>query len=442
MTCNAQRRQMALARRLTPTADPPDGYRLTGALLHIGATLLRARLPGVMMGEVCRLLPAGGLAEVVAIEGDDVLLSPYGATEGLTYGQRVEPLGRRQRAPVGSALLGRVIDGLGRSLDGRPDPQGPWRELEALPPPPLTRQRIVRPLLTGIRAIDAMLTCGEGQRIGIFAAAGGGKSTLLSMLSACPDCDVTVLALIGERGREVREFLEQTLDDDTRQRCVTIVATSDRPALERVRALSLATTVAEAFRDKGLRVLLLADSLTRYARAGREIALAAGESCVGSSYPPAVFAALPRLLERAGMGTVGSISAFYTVLVEGDDINEPLADEVRSLLDGHIILSRRLAEGGHFPAIDVLASLSRIMPSIVDQQHIALAAALRQLLSIYRDVELLVRVGEYQRGDDPLADRAVDAYPAICTFLQQRGNAPCDIDSLQQQLMQLTGNSC
>ncbi|MBT9433015.1 EscN/YscN/HrcN family type III secretion system ATPase [Candidatus Sodalis endolongispinus] len=442
MTCNAQRHQEALVRRLTHTADPPDGYRLTGALLHIGATLLRARLPGVMMGEVCRLLPAGGLSEVVGIEGDDVLLSTYGATEGLTYGQRVEPLGRRQRAPVGSALLGRVIDGLRRSLDDRPDPQGPWRELDASPPPPLTRQRIARPLLTGIRAIDAMLTCGEGQRIGIFAAAGGGKSTLLSMLSACPDCDVTVLALIGERGREVREFLEQTLDDETRQRCVTIVATSDRPALERVRALSLATTIAEAFRDKGLRVLLLADSLTRYARGGREIALAAGETCVGSSYPPAVFAALPRLLERAGMGTVGSISAFYTVLVEGDDINEPLADEVRSLLDGHIILSRRLAEGGHFPAIDVLASLSRIMPSIVDEQHIALAAALRQLLSIYRDVELLVLVGEYQRGDDPLADRAVDAYPAICTFLQQRGNAPCDIDSLQQQLMQLTGNSC
>ncbi|AHF73800.1 Type III secretion cytoplasmic ATP synthase [Candidatus Sodalis pierantonius str. SOPE] len=440
-TCNP-RLAAVLRQRLTPKGDPPDGYRLTGTLLQIGATLLRARLPGAMMGEVCRLLPTGGLAEVVGIEGDDVLLSPYGATDGLSYGQPVQPLRRRQRAPVSGGLLGRVIDGLGKALDDGPDPEGPWRELDALPPPPLSRQRIARPLLSGIRAIDSLLTCGEGQRIGIFAAAGGGKSTLLSMLSACPDCDVTVLALIGERGREVREFLEQTLDAEARRRCITIVATSDRPALERVRALSLATTVAEAFRDRGKRVLLLADSLTRYARAGREIALAAGESCVGSSYPPAVFAALPRLLERAGMGTVGSITAFYTVLVEGDDINEPLADEVRSLLDGHIVLSQRLAEGGHFPAIDVLRSLSRIMPSIVSEAHLSLAAALRQLLSVYREVELLVRVGEYQRGDDPLTDQAVDAYPAICAFLQQRETASCDLDALQQQLMRLTGKRC
>lgn len=442
-----------VANRLRPGGRPPDGVERTGRLLHISATLLRARLPGVFMGELCRLLPDCALAEVVGIDGDDVLLSPFVGTAGLYCGQRVQPLGYRQQVPVGDTLLGRVIDGLGRPLDEKPALSGPWRDVDASPPPALTREPIDQPFLTGVRAIDSLLTCGEGQRIGIFAAAGVGKSTLLSMLCHSPDSEVNVLVLIGERGREVREFLDKNLGETARRRSVMVVATSDRPPLERMRALFVATTIAEAFRDRGKRVLLFADSLTRYARAAREIALDAGETVTASGYPPCVFAALPRLLERAGKGRCGSITAFYTILVEGDDMNEPLADEVRSLLDGHIVLSRRLAESAHFPAIDVLASLSRVMPLVVSPQHMALAGALRRLLSIYRDVELLVRVGEFQRGEDRLADRAVDNHAAINAFLQQglphgsgpefassehKESMPCHLDALLHTLRNLT----
>lgn len=431
---------IALEKRLTPQSAPPHGYLKTGRLLHIGATLIHAYLPGVFMGEVCRLLPDGALAEVVGIDGATALLSPFVSTAGLFCGQPIQPLARRHLVAVGDDLLGRVVDGLGQPLDGGPALQGPWRDYDALPPPPLSRQLIEKPMLTGIRAIDSVLTCGEGQRIGIFAAAGVGKSTLMAMLCNSPDSDINVLVLIGERGREVREFIEQTLGEDVRNRCVMVVSTSDRPALERMRALFVATTIAEAFRDQGKRVLLFADSLTRYARAAREIALASGEVAVPGSYPPCVFAALPRLLERAGKSERGSITAFYTVLVEGDDMNEPLADEVRSLLDGHIVLSRRLAESAHFPAIDVLASLSRIMPMVTSAEHRELANTLRRRLSVYRDVELLVRVGEFTRGEDPQADCAVESYPAICHFLQQQGNELCNLDELLQQLRYLTGN--
>lgn len=426
-----------VSQRLTLSGGPPDGIDMTGRVLHISASLLKVRLPGVFMGELCQILPDGTLAEVVAVDGEDALLSPFASTVGLFCGQKVRPLRRRQQVPVGEALLGRVIDGLGQMLDGNAVWQGPWRDFDAPPPAALVRGIIDRPLLTGVRAIDSLLTCGEGQRIGIFAAAGVGKSTLLSMLCHGADCDMIVLALIGERGREVREFLEHSLDEKTRRRCVVVVATSDRPPLERMRALFVATTIAESFRDRGRRVLLLADSLTRYARAAREIAIEAGERAVAGSYPPSVFAALPRLLERSGKGRCGSITAFYTVLVEGDDMNEPLADEVRSLLDGHIVLSRQLAEAAHFPAIDVLASVSRIMPNVTSQTHLTLANNVRRLLSVYRDVELLVRVGEYQQGEDSLADLAVEKYAAINAFLQQQENEPCHRDLLLQRLSTL-----
>lgn len=427
----------AVSRRLTLSGEPPDGIDMTGRVLHISASLLKVRLPGVFMGELCQILPGGTLAEVVAVDGEDALLSPFASTVGLFCGQKVRPLKRRQQVPVGDALLGRVVDGLGQMLDGNEVWQGPWRDFDAPPPAALVRGIIDSPVFTGVRAIDSLLTCGEGQRIGIFAAAGVGKSTLLSMLCHGADCEVIVLALIGERGREVREFLEHSLDAQTRRRCVVVVATSDRPPLERMRALYVATTIAESFRDRGKRVLLMADSLTRYARAAREIAIEAGERAVAGSYPPSVFAALPRLLERTGKGRRGSITAFYTVLVEGDDMNEPLADEVRSLLDGHIVLSRQLAEAAHFPAIDVLASVSRIMPNITSQLHLTLAHEVRRLLSVYRDVELLVRVGEYQQGEDPLADLAVEKYAAINAFLQQQENEPCHHDLLLQRLSAL-----
>lgn len=442
MTIDFTSTLQGIARRLTPICEPPQGDIKTGSIQHVGATLLTAYLPEVFMGEICQLLPDKMLAEVVGIEGDVVQLSPFGATTGLQSGQPVSPLRQRHRIRVGEALLGRVVDGLGHALDDGPALQGNWRDFDAVPPCALKRQLIDTPLITGVRAIDSLLTCGEGQRVGIFAAAGVGKSQLLSMLCHSSDADINLLVLIGERGREVREFLQQALGEETLKRSVVVVSTSDRPALERMRALFVATTIAEDFRDRGYRVLLLVDSLTRYARAAREIGLAAGEIAVSGGYPPGVFAALPRLLERAGKGERGSITAFYTVLVEGDDMNEPLADEVRSLLDGHIVLSRRLAESGHFPAIDVLASLSRIMPAVTSERHREYARQVRHWLAVYREVELLVRVGEFQRGEDPDADRAVDAYPNICAFLQQHRSEICDIDILMEKLHRLTRSGC
>ncbi|WP_342322902.1 EscN/YscN/HrcN family type III secretion system ATPase [Kosakonia sp. BYX6] len=418
----------------------PDGYQRRGRIQRISSTLLKVWLPGVFMGELCRIQPGGELAEVVGINGGEALLSPFASTTGLQCGQPVVPLRRRHQVPVGEGLLGRVIDGFGQPLDGGQPPEVSWRDYDAPPPSVMSRRPIDQPLMTGIRAIDSALTCGAGQRIGIFSAPGVGKSTLLSMLCNAPDADINVLVLIGERGREAREFIDLSLAPEARRRSVIVVATSDRPALERVRALSVATTLAEAFRDSEKHVLLLVDSLTRYARAAREIGLAAGEPAVAGGYPPSVFSALPKLLERAGKAEKGSITAFYSVLVEADDMNEPLADEVRSLLDGHIVLSRQLAEKGHFPAIDVQASLSRIMPAVTSEEHRQLASALRQNLATYQEVELLVRIGEYQRGQDAAADRAIDLHPTICAFLQQNQEELCHVEMLLQTLRALVAN--
>lgn len=447
----------AIARGLTPDTPPPDGVVRSGVLLEIGPTLLRAYLPGVKMGELCRIEQHGMLAEVVKVLTDQVLLSPYASPQGLCCPQWVTPLGDIHRIAVGPALCGRIVDGLGNPIDD-PAADNPavincattnhtnaapiqWRALDASPPNPLLRQPINHAMLLGIRAIDGMLTCAQGQRMGIFAAAGTGKSTLLGQLCNNPSADVIVLALIGERGREVREFLEQQLPANVRSRTIVVVATSDKPALERVKGVFTATTIAEYFRDCGKNVLLLVDSLTRYARAAREVGLAAGESPASGSYPPSVFAALPRLLERAGNGITGSITAFYTVLVEGDDLNEPLADEVISLLDGHIVLSRQLAATGHYPAIDIQASVSRVMNQIIMPEQRELARQLRQLLTTYQDVELLLRVGEYREGQDLLADLAVKQYPAICAFLrQQQGEPLCDMRALLTALAQAVGN--
>ncbi len=428
-----------LQQQLRLSSSPPDGIECCGPILDVGSTLIRAHLPGVKLGELCQIASPNMLAEVVAIEQQTALLSPFAASTGLSCGQWVRPLGHTHRVQVGADLLGRILDGLGVPMDSGPPLSGHWCELDRSPPDPLIRQPIQQILTTGIRAVDGLLSCGEGQRLGIFAAAGVGKSTLLSMLCAGSHADVMVLALIGERGREVREFLEQVLTVETRARTVVVVATSDRPALERLKGIYTATRVAEYFRDCGLKVLLMADSLTRYARAAREIGLAAGELPAAGSFPPSVFAALPRLLERAGNSAQGSITAFYTVLVEGDDMNEPVADEVRSLLDGHIVLSRKLAGAGHYPAIDIAASVSRIMPQIVTGEHLALAQKLRQMQTCYQEIELLVRVGEYQAGHDLPADEALARYPAICAFLQQENRLSCNSDavSLKHTLAQL-----
>ncbi|WP_409350115.1 EscN/YscN/HrcN family type III secretion system ATPase [Yersinia vastinensis] len=434
-----------LQQQLGLISSPPDGMKYCGQILDIGPTLLHAHLPGVALGELCRIASPDMLAEVVAIEQQTALLSPFASPTGLRCGQWVSPLGHAHRVRVGDDLAGRVLDGLGKPIDDGPPLTGYWRELDSPPPDPLTRQPVQQILLTGIRAVDGLLSCGEGQRIGIFAAAGVGKSSLLSMLCKGCHADITVLALIGERGREVREFLEQVLTPQVRARTVVIVATSDRPALERLKGIYTATTVAEYFRERGLKVLLMADSLTRYARAAREIGLAAGEIPAMGSFPASVFASLPRLLERAGNSARGSITAFYTVLVEGDDMNEPVADEVRSLLDGHIVLSRQLAGAGHYPAIDIAASISRIMPQIVSAGHLALAQKLRQMQARYQEIELLVRVGEYQEGQDLQADDALQRYPAICAFLQQENSSSsqtaADLNHILEQLAQALGES-
>lgn len=427
-----------LAARMHAGAAPARdaGPRILGRVTEIGPTLVRASLPGAGLAELCRLLPSGVEAEVVALEGHSALLSPFAEPIGMCVGSLVEPLGKPHEVAVGPFLLGTVIDGLGRPLDGNAPPGRSERcPLERAAPDPLTRPVIDTPLPLGVRAIDGLLTCGRGQRIGIFAAAGGGKSTLLSMIcDGSKNADVIVLALIGERGREVREFLEHTLSAAARKRSVVVVSTSDRPALERLKAAYTATTIAEHFRDQGMDVLLMMDSLTRFARASREIGLAAGEKPAAGSYPPSFFARLPKLLERAGPAAKGSITGIYTVLVEGDNLNEPVADEVRSILDGHIVLSRKLAEANHYPAIDVGASVSRVMSQVVEADHVRLAGRLRRLMASYREIELLVRVGEYQPGHDPEADEALARKDAIRGFLCQPVRELNDFDETLSML--------
>ncbi|CAI1008997.1 FliI/YscN family ATPase [Serratia quinivorans] len=413
--------------------DPRQCY---GRLTQVGETQLHAVLPWARLGEVCYVLPQQLPVEVVAIRQQDVLLSPLGVTQGLTAGQWVLCSGKEYRVAVGDGLLGCMVDGLGRKLSGPSFSPTEWRSLHAVPPEPMTRRLIDTPMPLGVRAIDGLLTCGIGQRMGIFAAAGGGKSTLLSMICAGCQADVLVLALVGERGREVREFVELTLPPAIRQKSVLVVSTSERPALERLKACWTATTIAEYFRDQGKNVLLLVDSLTRHARAAREVGLMNGEPALAGGYPPSVFAQLPRLLERAGPAAQGSITAFYTVLVAGDDHNEPLADEIRSLLDGHIVLSHKLAAADHYPAIDIAASISRIMPMIASEGQRALAGRLRHLNSLYQEIELLVRVGEYQSGQDRQSDEALYRRPLINQFLRQRSDEYSDFDQTLTALRQ------
>ncbi|MFL9950538.1 type III secretion system ATPase SctN [Paraburkholderia agricolaris] len=419
-----------------------------GRVLQVVGTLIRATAPSVRIGEICRLRnpgdPVETQAEVVGITREAALLTPLGSTHGISSFTEVIPTGRTHMIPVGNALLGRVLDGLGQPLDY--DARGPLRADAHYPvyaeaPHPLRRRPIETPLPLGVRVLDGLLTCGEGQRIGIFAAAGGGKSTLLAMLAKGADVDVTVIAMIGERGREVREFIEHELGEDGLARAVVVCATSDKSSMERVKAAYAATAIAEYFRDQGKKVLLLMDSVTRFARALREIGLASGEPPTRRGYPPSVFATLPRLMERPGNVERGSITALYTVLVEGDDMTEPVADETRSILDGHIVLSRQLANAGHYPAIDVLASVSRVMTSVATPAHQTHARRVRELLAKYNEVELLVKIGEYRTGSDPLADEAVQKIDAIRAFLRQETDEHAGLDSTVAQLARLADSS-
>jgi type III secretion protein N (ATPase) len=415
---------------------------MRGRIERISGTMIEARIGGVRVGELCSLRDPFGAhveAEVVGISDGRAFLTPIGSIAGLSSLAEVEPSDRRLGVPVGEALLGRVLDGLGRPLD-RPDDR-PRTEatipIDAAPPPPLQRPPISRPLPLGTRAIDGLLTCAEGQRIGIFGAAGAGKSRLIARIVRHAEADVFVIALVGERGREVGEFLDQALGAATRSRAVVVASTSDRPALERVKAAQVATAIAEWFRDRGCRVVLLIDSLTRLARAWREIGLAAGEPPTRRGYPPSVFAALPGLLERAASTHSGTITAFYTVLVEGELASDPIAEEVKSILDGHLILSSKLAEAGHYPAIDVLASASRVMDHVVTREHRAAAVHVRRLLDRYNEIELLVRIGEYQAGSDPLADEALRKIDAIRGFLREAADEATSYPAMLRRLQGL-----
>lgn len=405
---------------------------MKGTVRSIRGVLLRASVAGVRIGELCQLRdPSTGrslAAEVIGFEQDEAILSPIGSMEGLSTRTEIIATGETLGVSVGDAQLGRVISPMGDFLDGDGIPPLAVLQrypLHAEPPAPFSRQLIVKPMSLGVRSIDGLLTLAQGQRMGIFGEPGVGKSSLLASIVRHTDADVIVIGLIGERGREVRELLDVQLDAQARARTVAVVATSDRPAAERVRAAFVATALAEYHRDQGRNVLLLMDSLTRFARAQREIGLAVGEPPTRRGYPPSFFSALPRLLERAGPGAVGSITALYTVLTEGDASMDPVAEEARSILDGHIVLSAELAQRNYFPAVDVLRSRSRLMDQVSTDEQRRLAMRIRELMARRNEIEMLIRVGEYAAGSDPLADEAIARHDAIEGFLRQAATEPC-----------------
>jgi flagellum-specific ATP synthase len=421
---------------------------------------LRLAIPTALCGSIVRVVgmtaavadfpaPVGALVEIERQAGEPVpgevigfrddlsLVYLLSNVNGLRHGNRVRLVKTARWIRVGPELLGRMINAQGQAIDGKPQPALAFRA--ALDRPPLAaieRPRIDRPLTTGIRAIDGLLTCGKGQRIGIFAGSGVGKSVTLGMMSRYTAADVNVVALIGERGREVNEFIERDLGPGL-AKSVVVVTTSDEPALARVQAAFTATAVAEYFRDQGQDVLLVMDSLTRLALAQREIGLAAGEPPATRGFPPSVFAMLPKLLERAGRSRSGSITGFYSVLVEGDDPNEPICDAVRGLLDGHTWLSRKLAARGHYPAIDVLESVSRLMTEITNPEHREAAQAVRELMAVYRDHEDLISIGAYRRGSNPTVDLAIDMQGEISAFLRQRVDEPTSVERAKDALVEL-----
>jgi ATP synthase in type III secretion protein N len=402
--------------------DRVDPIRVRGRVRALVGLGVRAVVPGVRVGEVVRIhrRDAAALdAEVVGFVEDEATLLPLGTAEGIGPDDPVEPTGQPVAIACSDALLGRVVDGLGRPLDGGDGVPGARWDVLRPPPAAMSRPRITQPMTLGIRAIDGLLTVGEGQRVGLFAGSGVGKSTLLGQIARQADADVFVACLIGERGREVREFVEDALGGDGLARGVVVAATSDAPALVRLKSAHVATAMAEWFRDQGRRVVLLMDSLTRFARAAREVGLAAGEPPARRGYPPSVLAALPPLLERSGPSPKGTITAFYTVLVEGGDMDEPIADEVRGILDGHIVLDRELGARGRWPAIDVLSSLSRVMDSVADTTQVADARRLREHLAVYEARRDLVLLGAYEPGSDGRLDEALARMDAIEGFLRQ-----------------------
>jgi flagellum-specific ATP synthase len=419
--------------RLSPT----ELIEHSGTIANVVGLTIESIGPQAAIGEILRLCTPKGECvaecEVVGFRDNRIIAMVLGQTHRLMPGMKLIATGRSLEVGLSPALLGRVLDGLGRPLDGDTAPIGvaERRSVYADAPSPLERQRITSPLQTGVRAIDGFLTIGKGQRVGIFAGSGVGKSTLLGMLARHTSADINVIALIGERGREVREFLEKDLGPQGLERSVVVCATSDQPALIRIKAALVATTIAEYFRDQGLDVLLMMDSVTRLAMAQREVGLAVGEPPTTKGYTPSVFALLHSVMERAGTSNVGTITALYTVLVEGDDMNEPIADAARGILDGHFVLTRKLAQQGHYPALDVLQSISRLMDDIVSPEHRRTATTLKQTLALYAEAEDLIAVGAYQTGTNPQLDRAIAMRPALLDLLRQQKD---DFTPLEQTL--------
>lgn len=406
-----------------------------GKVVDVVGLTVEATGPAMDVGHLCYVRPRNGGAdvpmEVVGFRGERILLMPLGEMHGIGPKSLLVPTFAPLRVKVGMGLLGRVVNSLGQPLDG----QGPIEAFEEMPlvgssPHPLERSRITEPIATGVRAIDGCVTCGKGQRMGIMSGSGVGKSKIVGMIARNTDADVNVIALIGERGREVRDFIEGDLGEEGLRRSVVVVATSDEPALLRIKGAYLATVVAEWFREQGAHVMLMMDSVTRFAGAQREVGLAVGEPPTTKAYPPSVYSLLPKLLERAGTSAKGSITGFYSVLVEGDDMNDPIADAVRSIVDGHVVLSRDLASRGHYPAVDVLESVSRVMIEVTPDRHKELALEMRRVLATYRDAEDLVNIGAYVPGSNRDIDEALRRMPAVRNFLQQGLAEPSSLEEI------------
>ncbi len=416
--------------------------RVRGRVTELTGLVIKAAVPGVRVGEVVEVQGARRRfvkAEVVGFQGEEVMLMPLGELSGVGPTSEVVPTGRPLTIRCGEGLLGRLLNGLGEPIDGRPLPKEGMVEwsVDRDCPDPFLRRRIEKPLSLGIKAIDGLLTVGRGQRVGLFAGSGVGKSTLMGQITRQVKADLSVVCLVGERGREVREFIEDSLGEDGMKRSVVVCATSDQPSLVRLRCAFVATAIAEYFREKGGNVMFMLDTVTRLARAQREIGLAVGEPPARQGYPPSVFSMLPKILERTGNSDKGYCTAIYTVLVAGGDMEEPIADEVRGILDGHFILNRGLAERNHWPAIDVLASLSRVMAGVAGKEHKAAAAKLRETLAIYEKQRDLILLGAYQYGSDPKVDYAMDKIEAIESFLRQSTDEAFDYDAIVNELIAL-----
>lgn len=417
-------------------------YKKMGKVMNVVGLTIESAGPDAKMGDLCRIYKEGRsgeyiLAEVVGFKNKHTLLMPYEATDRIGGGCIVENEGMPLSVPVGEELLGKTLDGLGRIADGEPLHCLNSYPIEASAPDPMKREIIDTILPLGVKAVDGLITVGKGQRIGIFAGSGVGKSTLMGMFARNTRADINVIALIGERGREVREFIERDLGTEGMRRSVVVVATSDKPALERKKAAMTATAIAEYFRDKGKDVLLMMDSLTRFSMAQREIGLASGEPPVTRGYPPSVYSEMPKLLERAGRNETGSITGLYTVLVDGDDFNEPITDTARSILDGHIMLNRKLAHKNHYPAIDVLQSISRCMSQIAEPEHKQAAGRLKNILATYNDAEDLINIGAYKKGSNSGIDYAIEKIQAVNEFLMQETDEKIPFEEEIQRLIQI-----